>query len=172
MLPDRAAGRGRPARVLFVGLRRGRRAGCGRRRGRAAGAKYPAPPAAAARFTYGRAGPAPVCCRYRTHPAADVMPHLGPSTYRPLTDYLAAQPPEVAELTLTLAQLARILGAPLPQEVLTPDFWANVPHRWEASPQRSAWRAAGWRVARALPPAITFARAATRTLPPVAPEAG
>ena len=80
--------------------------------------------------------------------------------YEPLRRHLAAQPPEVAEVTLTLAEVATIVGAPLPRTAWAGIWWKGA----ATGTQARAWRAAGWRVARqalrADPPAVTFARAA------------
>ena len=78
--------------------------------------------------------------------------------YDPLQRSLATLP--AAEVTLTLGQIAAIIGAPLPASARGPTWWANAP----GSAQAGAWRSAGWRVAgRRLwggTPAVTFARVA------------
>ena len=88
------------------------------------------------------------------------MPRRSVSRYDPLGAYLAGLPPEVAEVTLTLAEVATIVGAPLPRTAWAGIWWKGA----ATGTQARAWRAAGWRVARqalrADPPAVTFARAA------------
>ena len=83
-----------------------------------------------------------------------------PSRYQPLADFLAAQPPETDSVTLTLAELAQILGQPLPPSASTRAWWGNHP----SSRRAPAWLAVGWRTqpprARQLPVRITFVRAA------------
>jgi hypothetical protein len=67
------------------------------------------------------------------------------SKYVPLTAYLRAQPPEVSSVTLTLAEVEAIIGAPLPRSAVTAgrSWWTNAP----VQPQSRAWRSAGWVVA-------------------------
>jgi len=88
------------------------------------------------------------------------MPRWGTPKYRPLAAYLAAQPADVAEVTLTLAELERVVGAPLSRGVAERAWWANM--RRMPSSQSRAWLGAGWRVdalaLRADPPIVTFVR--------------
>ena len=65
-----------------------------------------------------------------------------PGKYRPLTDYLAEQSGDA--LTLTFAEIARIVRAPLPPSAWTWAWWTNTSR---SQPQVDAWYAAGWRVA-------------------------
>jgi len=54
------------------------------------------------------------------------MARFGPRKYDPLRDYLAAQPAGVAELTLSLAAISMILGAPLPATAGRPPSGATA----------------------------------------------
>jgi hypothetical protein len=83
-----------------------------------------------------------------------------PSLYQPLLDRLRSQPRRTTTVTLTLAELAALLGASLPPEAWTRAWWlARVPPG-EVHP----WVEAGWRVTRTalqtIPPTVTFARRA------------
>jgi hypothetical protein len=85
--------------------------------------------------------------------------HIGPRKYVPLTAYLAARP--VDEVTLTLAEVEQIIGAPLPVSARQRNYWTNSRQGlFRVRP----WLAAGWRVVRTElhrePPAVTFARVA------------
>ena len=77
--------------------------------------------------------------------------------YDPLQRYLATLP--AAEVTLTLGEVAAIVGAPLPRTARTRVWWANT----SKTGQGRAWLSAGWRAARPQlrgePPAGTFVRA-------------
>ena len=79
-----------------------------------------------------------------------------PRKYEPLRAYLAAQPGR--QVMLTLWELEAILDAPLPRSAQSRGWWTRA----TAGPQTSAWREAGWRVARVAPrPApgiVTFVR--------------
>ena len=63
--------------------------------------------------------------------------------YAPLGRYLADQPPGVTTVTLTLAEVERIINAPLPPRGLRRQGWSNslatTPHAW-------VWLSVGWRV--------------------------
>jgi len=86
-----------------------------------------------------------------------------PSRYQPLAEYLAALPPETAAVTLTLAEIAQIVGHPLPVGASTHAWWGNHP----ASARARAWLAAGWRTrpqVRQIPGQIIFVR-----VPPARP---
>ena len=83
---------------------------------------------------------------------------IGPRKYAPLTAYLAARP--VDEVTLTLAEIEQIIGAPLPVSARQPNYWVNSRRGlFGVRP----WVQAGWRMARTdlrrAEPAVTFARA-------------
>ena len=83
-----------------------------------------------------------------------------PIHYQPLGDYLAAQPPEAVQVTLTLPQIEALLGEPLPRAASTAQWWSNTPRFRHAA----AWLRAGWSVTarsfRLAEPTITFAREA------------
>src|SRR5215207_3558293 len=87
--------------------------------------------------------------------------------YQPLADFLAAQPPETVTVTLTLAELAQLLGRPVPPSASTRAWWGNHP----SSRRAPAWLAVGWRTQpprlRQLPMRITFTR-----VPPAAGGGG
>ena len=87
-------------------------------------------------------------------------PHPLPK-YAPLTRYLAAQPPDVSEVTLTVPQIEAIIGAPLPPQARTVRWWNSG--RAARPPQ--AWLSVGWRVGRKAlwmtPPTVTFVRSDT-----------
>ena len=82
---------------------------------------------------------------------------VGPPKYQPLTAYLAAL--VAGEVTLTLGEIERIVGAPLPPSARTPNFWTNG--RSGIFRDRP-WTRARWRVARthlrSAAPAVTFQR--------------
>src|SRR5215208_6344849 len=89
--------------------------------------------------------------------------------YEPLRAFLAGQPADVAELTLTLAEIEALLRAPLPTSAWLTAYWTNVRAGAGAAGPAGAWLAAGWRVA-APPrgrgrPAVTFVRADTTPEP-------
>jgi len=78
--------------------------------------------------------------------------------YQPLADYLTAQPPATTAVTLTLAEVAQIVGQPLPAGASARGWWSNQ----LASAQARAWLAVGWRTQwqpRQLPMQIVFVRA-------------
>ena len=86
-----------------------------------------------------------------------------PTRYQPLADFLAAQPAETASVSVPLAEVAALLGGPLPVAAGTQSWWANA----RDAPHAAAWLAAGWRVRRAWlrrpPGTVTFVRAAADT---------
>jgi len=86
------------------------------------------------------------------------MARTTPRKYEPLRRYLAEYPGD--RVTLTLAEIEAIVGAPLPVSARTRAFWANT--RSQRPAQLQAWWSAGWRVAgtrlRQATPAVTFAR--------------
>jgi hypothetical protein len=83
----------------------------------------------------------------------------GPHKYDPLAAYLAAL--RVDAVTLTLAEIEVIIGAPLPRSASQVSFWTNYGWNYYAA---RGWLAVGWRVAqlhRTLDiAAVTFARVA------------
>jgi hypothetical protein len=89
---------------------------------------------------------------------ADAVPPL--DRYHLLAQYLAAQPPKVTRVSLTLAEVERIVGDRLARSAFTRNFWTA-----SASAVTPTLRRAGWQVAavdvRANPPAVTFGRAGT-----------
>ena len=70
-----------------------------------------------------------------------------PSKYEPLRRYLAGLPPDQGLVTLSVAEVATIVGAPLPASARTSRFWLNARRTWGMSSQARAWQGAGWRVA-------------------------
>ncbi len=86
------------------------------------------------------------------------------SKYQPLAEFLAAQPAETGTVTLTLADVETVIGAPLPSAAWTSTWWTNSGVRSHHAP----WVAAGWRVAsrslRRAPGTITFERLPPETL--------
>ncbi len=78
----------------------------------------------------------------------------------PLLTVLRGQPVDTTTVTLTLAEIEAIIGAPLPESVHTSGWWANL--RGQQRPQMKAWWSAGWRVAgtmlRTASPLVTFER--------------
>jgi hypothetical protein len=85
-----------------------------------------------------------------------MSPRVGPRKYDPLVAYLAGL--AVNEVTLTLPEIERIVGALLPPSAYQPSYWTRSPRSLVARP----WRRAGWLVVRwdlhASPPAVHFAR--------------
>ena len=82
--------------------------------------------------------------------------------YQPLADYLA--PLEVDEVTLTFADIERIIGAPLPASAYMRRFWANIAHRTK-HPSYD-WNAVGWRTVAGPPGRVVFRRSAPPGGPP------
>jgi hypothetical protein len=82
-----------------------------------------------------------------------------PGPYESLRAFLATQPGD--ELTLTFAEMERLLGAPLPAAAWLRSWWTNAAD----APQARAWLKAGWRVrwVRRQGPqaAVTFSRPAS-----------
>ncbi len=80
--------------------------------------------------------------------------HVAPSGYEPLTDYLASHNEQ--EVSLSVAELERILGRRLPRSAYIRTWWSNT---WR-TPQNQAWQAAGWLVKerRVRERLVTFAR--------------
>ena len=80
------------------------------------------------------------------------------SPYRPLADYLAAQPAETTTVTLTFSEVRALLGQPLPASAWGRGWWMT---RARTTPTR-AWPTPGWRVAAVSVSggreAVTFAR--------------
>ncbi len=83
---------------------------------------------------------------------------MSPSKYQPLADFLAAQPPEVVSVMLSVPEIEAIVGQELPLAAHRGGAWWSDPAR----PPAQAWLAAGWRVTQAhvrqAPSAVTFAR--------------
>jgi hypothetical protein len=74
-----------------------------------------------------------------------------PSKYQPLADWLAAQPGPC--VTLSFADMAQLLGAPLPGTARSEVGWwtPDGPDSWWARGEHGAiharlWHAAGWHV--------------------------
>ena len=65
-----------------------------------------------------------------------------PAKYAPLQRYLAAVSGDT--VTLSVAEIEAIIGAPLPQTAVQRQWWANH-HK---PPQGRAWLAAGWQTSR------------------------
>jgi hypothetical protein len=62
------------------------------------------------------------------------MPATGLPKYESLRRYLAGLPPEVAEVTLTLAEIAAIVGAPAREAGVS----VGTAYRWLGAPYRVA----------------------------------
>jgi hypothetical protein len=67
---------------------------------------------------------------------------LSMSIYDPLCEYLKRQ--SLREITLTFAELERILNRKLPPSAQRPQWWANVRSASGGHTQRTAWRDAGF----------------------------
>ena len=82
--------------------------------------------------------------------------------YEPLLTFLAEQPPEMASVTLTVAELATLVGNRLPATAVTRAYWWT--HKQGAIADRLG--VTGWRVAhmRGRPPVITFMRLSPDTI--------
>ena len=82
--------------------------------------------------------------------------------YFRLGRYLAALPPEMATITLTFAEIAAILGDPLPVSARTSAWWSNARR---SNARARSWLDVGWRVQRAnrrlADPSVTFVRVVT-----------
>jgi len=91
------------------------------------------------------------------------MPTRGPRKYDPLAAYLAGLAAD--EVTLTFAEIERIVGAPLPASARLSSFWSTTTQPLVARP----WTRAGWRVARAQLRSdsltVTFVRQLTDPVP-------
>ena len=83
--------------------------------------------------------------------------HQRPRKYQPLADYLAAQTGE--EVTLTFADIERIIGAPLPASAYMRRFWVNIAHRTKHPSY--VWQAVGWRTVAGPPGRVVFRRSAS-----------
>jgi len=62
--------------------------------------------------------------------------------YIRLAAHLAAQPPEIDRLVLTLPEIESIVGEALPTNARFPSWWRNDDRRMHSR----AWLTAGWRV--------------------------
>jgi hypothetical protein len=97
------------------------------------------------------------------------MSRTGPRKYEPLGAYLAGQPVGSGAVTLTLAEVERLVGSPLPAAVWTRGFWSNG----RTVARCRSWLGVGWHVvgfdrwrgvvtfARGAPPARDRTRPAT-----------
>ena len=82
--------------------------------------------------------------------------------YTPLGRFLADQPPTITTITLTFAEIERLIGGPLPRSARRGQGWSNslraTKHAW-------VWLDAGWRVKHKsvwlAEPTVTFVRADT-----------
>jgi hypothetical protein len=83
-----------------------------------------------------------------------------PSPYAPLATFLTSQPATTTTVTLTLDEIAQLLGHTLPAGAWARGWW----QRPRESGRLRPWVAAGWRVTRVamrqVAPTITFARVA------------
>ena len=81
----------------------------------------------------------------------------GLSKYDPLTRYLVGLAAD--EVTLTFAEIERIIGTALPPSARGPSFWSN---RRYGVFRIQPWVRVGWQMAhadlRGEPPAVTFVR--------------
>lgn len=66
--------------------------------------------------------------------------------YEPLELHLRGIPSRVREVTLSFAELGRILGAPLPASALTHRPWWGNQKDSKTRPQAHAWLSAGFAV--------------------------
>lgn len=66
--------------------------------------------------------------------------------YEPLELHLRAVPAKVQEVTLSFAELERILGAPLPASALTHRPWWGNQKDSKTRPHAHAWLSAGFAV--------------------------
>ncbi len=64
------------------------------------------------------------------------------SKYDPLSGHLRRQ--RADELTISFAEIERILGAMLPKSAARPQWWANTTDPETSHVQRKAWRDAGY----------------------------
>ena len=74
--------------------------------------------------------------------------------YIRLAAYLAAQPPEVDRLELTLPELEEIVGERLPDTARMPSWWRNDERRMHSR----AWMTAGWKARRPEAGHVEFVR--------------
>jgi hypothetical protein len=68
-----------------------------------------------------------------------------PISYQPLADFLAAQPPATATVTLTIAEVEALVGTPLPVSAWARTWWSTA--RQGRTAGERPWVAVGWRVA-------------------------
>ena len=66
--------------------------------------------------------------------------------YEPLELHLRAIPKEQREVTLSFAEIGRILGSPLPASALTHRPWWGNQQDSQGRPQAHAWLSAGFEV--------------------------
>jgi hypothetical protein len=62
--------------------------------------------------------------------------------YIRLAVFLAEQPPDVNEVSMSLSEIEEVVGAPLPSNARFPSWWRNDEHRMHSR----AWLTAGWKV--------------------------
>lgn len=76
--------------------------------------------------------------------------------YIRLAAYLAAQPPDVDEVVLTLSEIGEVVGESLPANSRFPSWWKNDDRRMHSR----AWLTAGWEVRelRVDDPSVVFIR--------------
>jgi hypothetical protein len=70
------------------------------------------------------------------------MGTLNMGKYDPLRDRLRTL--NFSEFTLTFREIEDIIGAPLPDTAMRPQWWANVKDVDSTHVQRNAWRDAGF----------------------------
>jgi len=83
-----------------------------------------------------------------------------PPKYAPLAAYLTELAPTTMSVTLTLAEIERLIGDALPAAAWARSWWQIRQERGQPRP----WRVAGWHVSgvsmRVAPSSVTFARVA------------
>jgi len=67
-----------------------------------------------------------------------------PNKYEPLELYLRSIPPNTREVTLSFAEIERILSAPLPASAMTHRPWWGNQRESKTRPQAHAWLSAGF----------------------------
>lgn len=69
-----------------------------------------------------------------------------PNKYEPLEIHLRAIPAQSREVTISFSELAKILGAPLPESAFTHRPWWGNQRDSKSRPQAHAWLSAGFEV--------------------------
>lgn len=69
-----------------------------------------------------------------------------PGKYEPLELYLSALPLKMREVTLSFAEIERILGTPLPESAVVHRPWWENQRESKSRPQAHAWLSAGFLV--------------------------